>query len=292
MDQQDSSSKADASSGTGVSRRTFIQSSAAVAALTVVPGWLGTSAYAQGEAELKLALVGCGGRGKGAMNNALEAATRLGLQGKAVAVCDYFEARASEAGEVFGVPPEQRFAGTQGYHKVMQSDADIVILATPPLFRPVHLDAAVEAGKHVFIEKPVAVDPPGCRRIMAAGERARTKGLNIVAGTQRRHQLSYLRHAHAIQEGAVGKILSGQIHWCQGRLWYKPREAGESDADYMVRNWVNFNEMSGDHITEQHCASDRPRQLVHRPAPGIGGRFREPTAADHGQSIRPVQRQL
>ncbi len=236
----------------GVTRRTFLQGTAAAAALTMVPGWLGSSAYAQGDGSLKIALVGCGGRGKGALKNAMEAAEINGIQLKCIAVCDYFADRAQGVAKEYGVSDDHCFVGPTGYKQLMQTDADLVILATPPNFRPVHLAAAVEAGKHVFMEKPVAVDPPGCRKVMSLGELAESKGLNIVAGTQRRHQAGYIKHAQAIKDDAVGTILGGQIYWCQNRLWYKERNDGESASDYMIRNWVSFLETSGDHIVEQH----------------------------------------
>lgn len=268
-------------SDTGFSRRVFLQSGAAAAALSMVPGWLSSSAYAQTDGALKVVLVGCGGRGKGALSNAIEAAETLGIAVKCIGVCDYFDDRAQQVGQDNGVPAEMRFAGADGYRQLMKTDADMVILATPPLFRPVHLAAAVEAGKHVFMEKPVAVDPPGCRKVMSLGDLAASKGLNIVAGTQRRHQIGYVKHARAIHEGAVGEIVGGQIYWCQSRLWYKNREAGDSDADYMIRNWVSFLETSGDHIVEQHVHQiDVANWFIGRPpvsAVGFGSRQRRVT---------------
>jgi predicted dehydrogenase len=125
-------------------------------------------------------------------------------------------------------------------------------MATPPGFRPVHFAAAVEAGKHCFIEKPVAVDPVGARAVMAAGEIAAKKGLGVVAGTQRRHQKGYLENKAKIDAGAIGEIKGGVIQW-NGRIpWIKERQAGWSDTDYITRNWLNFTELSGDHIVEQH----------------------------------------
>lgn len=281
MDRQDLTISDKASHIGSVSRRTFIQGSAAAAALTVIPGWLGSAVYAQGEPVLKLALIGCGGRGKGAVKNALEAALGLGLKAQVVAVCDYFDYRAQTVGEEHGVPVEQRFSGPAGYHQLLKADADIVILATPPLFRPIHLDASVDAGKHVFMEKPVAVDAAGCRQVIAAGERAAAKGLSIVAGTQRRHQLNCRKYAQATHDGAIGEIVAGQIYWCQNRLWYKERNPGESDPDYLIRNWVNFVEMSGDHIVEQHVHQiDLANWFIGRPpvsAVGFGGRERRIT---------------
>ncbi|MCC6681592.1 MAG: Gfo/Idh/MocA family oxidoreductase [Phycisphaeraceae bacterium] len=285
MSNQSSPDRAD---NRGVSRRTFLQSSAAAAAMTVIPGWMGSTAYAQsGGTVLKLATVGCGGRGKGAMANAIEAAGQLGIQAKVVAVCDYFADRTNEAGDKFEVPPEMRFTGPLGYQELMQVDADVVILATPPIFRPVHLAAAVAAGRHVFLEKPVAVDPVGCRQVMAIADEAKAKGLNIIAGTQRRHEIKYLQFAKAVEQGAIGTIVSGQIYWCQSRLWYKTREENDSNNDYLVRNWVSFLEMSGDHIVEQHVHQiDLANWFLGRPpvsAVGMGSRARRVTGNMYDQ---------
>ena len=174
------------------------------------------------------------------------------------------------------------FGGYDGYRKVLAlSDVDMVILGTPPAFRPVHFEAAIKAGKHVFMEKPVAVDPPGARKVMEAGDLAKQKGLAVVAGTQRRYQKVYRENAYAVSHGAIGRILGGRIWWCGGALWYTHREANESDADYMVRNWVSFAEMSGDHIVEQHVHNiDVANWFIGRPpkmALGFGGRARRKT---------------
>ncbi len=143
--------------------------------------WPGRGSHAQGKSQEarthKIALIGCGGRGRGAVTGALEAAQVLGVNVQVVALADYFEDRARKAGEQFGCPAERCFGGATGYQALMETDAEIVLMATPPLFRPLHLEAAVKAGKHAFIEKPVAVDPPGCRRVIAAGEEAKQKGL-------------------------------------------------------------------------------------------------------------------
>jgi len=156
-----------------------------------------------------------------------------------------------------------------------------VLIATSPNFRPVHFEAAIKAGKHVFMEKPVAVDPPGGRRIIAAGELAKSMGLAVVAGTQRRHQASYLRTQYAFERGAIGKIVGGCVWWCGGALWYRTQNPNESDADYMVRNWVSFTEMSGDHIVEQHVHNlDVANWYIGHPpesALGFGGRARRKT---------------
>ncbi len=259
-----------------VSRRTFLASSAASAAFAAVP-LMGAASRRR----IKIALIGCGGRGTGATTNCIEAGKTLGTEVRVVAVADVFEARARHAAERFGVPPERRFHGFSAYHNVLETEADVVLLATPPNFRPVHFEAAVNAGKHVFMEKPVAVDPPGIRRIIATGEAARKKGLSVVAGTQRRHQGTYLRNTYLAAHGAIGDIVAGNVYWCGGRLWYKARLPNEPDALYMVRNWVSFTEMSGDHIVEQHVHNlDVANWFIGRhpvAALGFGGRARRKT---------------
>jgi predicted dehydrogenase len=150
------------------------------------------------------------------------------------------------------VPKERRFVGFDAYQKVLESGIDLVILATPPGFRPIHLKAAIDAGKHVFMEKPVAVDPPGIRSVIESGEKAKGKKLAIVAGTQRRHQLSYLETIKRIHDGAIGKIVSAQVYWNGGSAKHRPREDGWSDKDWMIRDWFNWSWLSGDHIVEQH----------------------------------------
>jgi Predicted dehydrogenases and related proteins len=266
-----------------VSRRGFVKGLAVAGlALQAAPLWAQKkSAAAKPARKLKIGLVGCGGRGRGAMANLIEAAPIAGAEVELVAVADVFEAATEKAGATFGVPAERRFHGFDAYRKVIEQPVDIVVLATPPNFRPVHFEAAVAAGKHCFIEKPVAVDPPGVRRMLAAGEVAKQKGLSVVAGAQRRYQANYLRNARAVHEGAIGKILGGTVMWNQDRLWYKPRLSGESDAHYLARNWVNFLEMSGDHIVEQHFHNlDVANWFIGRTplsAVGFGGRVRRVT---------------
>jgi myo-inositol 2-dehydrogenase/D-chiro-inositol 1-dehydrogenase len=263
-----------------VSRRDFIKTSATGVAAVLAANKV---IFAQpAKRTLKVALLGCGGRGQGALGDCLKAATFIdGLELQIVGLADYFEPRTKEAAEKFEVPESKCIVGANAYKKLMETDADVIVTATPPIFRPPHLEAAIEAGKHVFMEKPVGVDPPGIRRIIAAGELAKQKGLAIVAGTQRRHQANYRRTAYAVEKGAIGKIRGGCIWWCGGELWYRTREEGESDADYMVRNWVSFTEMSGDHIVEQHVHNiDVANWFIGHPpvrALGFGGRARRKT---------------
>ncbi len=261
-------------------RRRFIKNVAiAGAAISALPLF---NVHAQGAGrKFKIGLVGCGGRGNGAVENLIEGAKFLGHEIEVHAVADFFHDRATGTAKKHGIAAERVFSGATGYRQLMEQPIDIVLLATPPVFRPVHFEAAVHAGKHVFIEKPVAVDPVGARKVIAIGEVARQKGLSVVAGTQRRHQGSYLRNQYAVAHGAIGKIVGGTVSWCGGKLWFKQRDQGESDASYLVRNWTSFSEMSGDHIVEQHVHNlDVANWFIGRPpqsAVGFGGRARRQT---------------
>jgi predicted dehydrogenase len=197
-------------------------------------------------------LIGCGGRGKGALKDFKAACGILKLEVEVTAVGDAFPDAAANAGKDHGVPAERCFGGFDAYKKVIATDCDFVLMATPPSFRPVHFAAAVEAGKHCFIEKPVAVDPVGARAVIATGEKAKAKSLAVVTGTQRRHQAGYIRNKALIDAGAIGQIKGGVVQWNGTVPWIKKRNAGESEASYMARNWLNFTETSGDHIVEQH----------------------------------------
>src|SRR5438128_2510729 len=150
------------------------------------------------------------------------------------------------------VKDSQCFVGFDAYRKVLEDNADLVLLATPPAFRARHLAAAIDAGKHVFMEKPVAVDPQGVRAVMASAELAAQKGLAIVAGTQRRHDAGYRAAMERIHDGAIGDLVAAEVYWNQGGLWMKPREPSWSDAEWQIRNWLYFTWLSGDHIVEQH----------------------------------------
>jgi myo-inositol 2-dehydrogenase/D-chiro-inositol 1-dehydrogenase len=263
-----------------VSRRDFMKTSAAGAAAILA----GKNVIFAGSAKrkLKIALLGCGGRGNGALGNCMEATTNInGLELELVATADWFKQKAEAAGEKYQLDASKCFGGADAYKKLLETDVDMVLMATSPNFRPVHFEAAIKAGKHVFMEKPVAVDPPGARKIIEAGELAKKNGLAVVAGTQRRHQANYQRIQYVVERGAIGKIVGGCVWWCGGALWYKTKDPNESDADYMVRNWVSFTEMSGDHIVEQHVHNlDVANWYIgHTPdnALGFGGRARRKT---------------
>jgi predicted dehydrogenase len=262
-----------------VSRRDFIKTSAV--GMASVLAAKNVMFAAAGQKKFRVALIGCGGRGTGALKDCHEAAKNIGAELEVVATADWFKDRAEGAGKEYNVPTERCFFGGDAYKKLLETNAEVVLIATSPNFRPVHFEAAVNAGKHVFMEKPVAVDPPGARRVIAAGEKAKEKGLAVVAGTQRRHQGSYLRTKYALDQGVIGEIVGGAIWWCGGALWFQRRKPGESDADYMVRNWVSFTEMSGDHIVEQHVHNlDVANWFIGHPpqsALGFGGRARRKT---------------
>ncbi|EPT34383.1 oxidoreductase, NAD-binding domain protein [Bacteroidetes bacterium oral taxon 272 str. F0290] len=203
---------------------------------------------------LKVGLVGCGGRGSGAVENLLEAADGITV----VALGDVFSDRLESVKKMLAekydqkVPDEGCFVGFDAYQKVIDAGIDMVILTTPPVFRPAHFQYAVEKGVHAFLEKPIAVDSKGYRTIMATSKQAVAKGLSVVTGTQRHHQRPYVEAFQKIQEGLIGEITGGNVYWNQGMLWYRTRQQGWSDMEWMIRDWVNWKWLSGDHIVEQH----------------------------------------
>jgi myo-inositol 2-dehydrogenase / D-chiro-inositol 1-dehydrogenase len=242
----------------GTNRRTFLKTSAvagAAAGLGVVP-----NAHAAGSDTIKVGLIGCGGRGRGAAENICEAAgTSHSI--KIHAMGDVFTDRIQNAldglkdnrhaqGKV-DVPKERCFDGFDAFKKVTEC-CDLVILATPPGFRPQHLEYAVKAGKNIFTEKPVAVDGPGIRKVLAAAELAREKKLCIVAGTQRRHQAGYIESIKRIQDGDIGELATGRVFWNQNNIWAHKRDPNWNDMEYEIRNWYHFTWLCGGCIVEQH----------------------------------------
>ncbi len=231
--------------------------------------------------KIKVALIGCGGRGAGALGQFIAACKILGAEAEVVALADAFEDRAKRLNETYKLPATKVFVGYDAYQKVMATDCAFVLMATPPAFRPVHFAAAVAAGKHCFVEKPVAVDPVGARAIITTGEEARKKGLAVVAGTQRRHDASYMKNKALIDAGAIGALRGGVVQWNGTVPWIRRRAKDDTDADYMNRNWLNFTELSGDHIVEQHIHNvDVAIWFLGRTpvsALGFGGRARRET---------------
>ncbi|MHC4721666.1 MAG: Gfo/Idh/MocA family oxidoreductase [Planctomycetota bacterium] len=248
-----------------VSRRDFIKRSTAVSLTALASGFATSNAFAAGSDKLRVGLIGCGSRGTGAARDCVRSSDNVQI----VALGDLFQDRVNKSlknlkeelpPENLKVTEDSSFAGFNAYEKVIASGVDMVILGTPPQFRPAHLKAAVEAGKHVFMEKPVAVDPAGVKSIIATSDLAEQKGLGIVAGTQRRHQDHYLEIMKRVHDRAIGEIVSGQCYWNQGALWVdtakenfrKKEELGWSDMEYQCRTWLFFTWLSGDHIVEQH----------------------------------------
>lgn len=204
--------------------------------------------------ELKAGIIGCGGRGSGAAMNFLAAANGVSI----VALGDTFQDRVDGLAQKLkdekniDIPADKRFVGLDAYKQVIDSDVDVVIVATPPNFRPIHFQYAVEKSKHCFLEKPICVDAVGYRTIMATAKQAQAKNLCVITGTQRHHQRSYIASYQQIMNGAIGEITGGTVYWNQSMLWYRERQAGWSDCEWMIRDWVNWKWLSGDHIVEQH----------------------------------------
>ncbi len=203
---------------------------------------------------LKAGVIGCGGRGTGAAINFLSAGPNLQI----TALGDTFQDRVDNCKARIlkeknqEVPAENCFVGFDAYQKVIDSGVDIIILATPPFFRPEHLAAAVAAKKHIFAEKPVAVDPTGARSVMATAKKAEGLGLNIATGTQRRHQRDYVANWQQVQQGLIGQLVGGNVWWNGGKLWHRDNDPKWSEMEWMIRDWVNWTWLSGDHIVEQH----------------------------------------
>jgi myo-inositol 2-dehydrogenase / D-chiro-inositol 1-dehydrogenase len=240
------------------SRRTFLQgSSAAVLAgsLASAPGALGAGRVRANDL-LRVALVGCGGRGTGAAIQALSTAGPVHLVAMADAFRDRLDSSLEEIVKVFpervDVPESRRFTGFEAYEPAIDLDVDVVLLATPPGFRPAHFEYAVAKGRHVFMEKPVAVDAPGVRTVLAAAAEAKKKDLKVGVGLQRHHDPAYLETVERIRQGAIGKVLLYRCYWNSSGVWTRPREAGWSEMTYQMRNWYYFNWLCGDHIVEQH----------------------------------------
>ncbi len=296
-------SKQDEPWGVNFSRRAFLRRGALGVAGTVLAGGSRlVHAAPEGGGQIKIGLIGCGGRGTGALLDALGAATKVIYPSagyhtesvargaviqkkdlKVVALADLFEdrlagcrAQLSKLG--IEIPKRMSFTGFDAYGQLLAvPEINYVILATPPHFRPMQLKAAVEAGKNVFMEKPGAVDPPGVKTLIAAGELAKQKGLAIAAGTQRRHMRCYRETIGRIRNGALGEIVQAKCYWNGGEIWVIQRQPGWSDMEWQIRNWNYFTWLSGDHIVEQHVHNLDVMNWVMgthpvRAVSGLGGR--------------------
>jgi predicted dehydrogenase len=240
----------------GVSRRDFIRTSAALSLAAIASP--GSRIFAAGSDKIRVGFIGCGDRGTGDAINCLKSADGVEI----VAMADVFQDRLDKSlarlrkdvGDKVNVTGDTCFIGFDAYKKVIASDVDLVLLTAPPGFRPEHLKAAIEGGKHVFMEKPVAVDPVGIRSIIASSELATKKGLSIVAGTQQRRMAQYVEVMKRVHEGQIGEIVGGQCYWNWGSQdWhFQHRQPGWSDMEWQIRCWPYFTWLSGDHIVEQH----------------------------------------
>jgi predicted dehydrogenase len=262
-----------------VSRRDFVRTAAAASMLAAFPS--NFNVFAQGSDTIKVGVIGCGGRGTGAAIDCLKGVAGVEIVALGDLVADRVESSLARLTKEYPtrvkVPADRRFTGFDNYQKVCAlPDVNLIITAAPPGFRPIHLKAAIEAGKHVFMEKPVAVDPVGIRSVIASSDLAKQKNLAIVAGTQRRHQKRYLEMMKRIQDGQIGDIVSAQCYWNQGDLWVKERTAGMSEIEWQCRNWLYFTWTSGDHIVEQHMHNIDVVNWAMGTAPknvmGMGGR--------------------
>lgn len=283
------------------SRRRFLENTAAIGAIGAIGASQLIKSCSPGEEKmgelalpsilktapdgqpLRAGVVGCGGRGSGAAVNFLDAGPNLSV----VAIADVFQDRIDGIRKKLKDEKDVElddancFVGFDAYKRLLEVDLDVVILATPPYFRPEHFQACVEARKHVFMEKPVAVDPVGARAVMAASKQAEAAGLCVVTGTQRRHQWSYQNIYARIQAGMMGDIVSTNVYWNQSKLWHREKQAGWTEMEFMLRDWVNWTWLSGDHIVEQHIhnidvsnwfVGSHPQEAV-----GMGSRLRRPT---------------
>jgi len=236
-------------------RRDFVKT-AALTTATMASGLLASGVWSQGDDKIRIGLVGCGGRGSGAARDAVNSAEGVELCAMGDLFPDRLDSsfdRLKEAiGDKFRVTKDQCFTGFDAYQKVIESDVNYIILATPPGFRPSHFEACIEAGKHVFMEKPVAVCPAGVRSVLTTGRKATEKGLGVVSGTLFRHHEGHLEVIRRIHDGAIGRVLSAQFYYNTGLLWKKDREPGWSDIEWQIRNWFYFVWLAGDHIVEQN----------------------------------------
>jgi len=244
------------SSKNSSTRRNFLKTSAVTVAGTALAGSISRTAHAAGSDEIRFCLVGCGGRGTGAADNIMQTKGNV----KLVAVADAFQQKAEGVvgrlterhKDKVAVSPDHVFSGLDSYKKAIDSDCDLVVLATPPGFRPPHFEYAVSKNKHVFMEKPVATDAPGIRRMLAAVEESEKKGLMVGVGLQRRHQPNYIETVKRIRDGAIGELVLTRVYWNGGGIWYRNRTEDQSEMEFQCDNWYHFIWICGDQICEQH----------------------------------------
>ncbi len=269
------------------SRRTFLEKSAALAAVasSVSPRLLTGGVFASGDERIRVGVIGCGGRGTGAALQAAAADPGVRIVAMGDLFADQIDSSASllarTAGMQFECPPERRFLGLNAYRDVLAAGVDIVLLTSPPQMRPLHVTAAIEAGKHLFCEKPVAIDVAGVHEVALACAVARQRMLSIVSGFCFRHDEPTVETMRRIHDGAMGRVIGGHCHAAVGLPWRKATQRGWSQEEWQQRNWISFERFSGGHFVEHHShAIDRaiwargdvcPVTAIPSDAPALGG---------------------
>lgn len=271
-----------ASAAATPSRRDFLKASSVAAAASAAASTLSIarSAHAASDDTIKIALIGCGGRGTGACSQALSTEGPVKLVAMADAFRDRLDGSYNNLKRSFkdrvDVPEDKKFIGLDAYQKAIDSGVDMVLLTTPPGFRPIHFEAAVKAGKNVFMEKPVATDAGGIRKVLAAAEEAKKKDLKVGVGLQRRHQAPYLETIKRLHDGAIGDIVDMRIYWNGQTPWVIPRQPHWTEMEYQMRNWYYFVWICGENICEQHVhnldVAHWVKDAVPVKANGMGGR--------------------
>ncbi len=239
-----------------LSRRNFLKTSSVTATGVAIASQIARTAYAAGSDQIRYTLVGCGGRGTGAAEQIMNTKGNT----KLVAVADAFGTKAAAAIEQLArknkdkidVPPDRVFVGLDAYKRAIDVESDLVIIATPPGFKPQQFEYAVQKGKHVFMEKPVASDAAGVRRVLKSVEESKKKNLMVAIGLQRRHEPSYIETIKRIHDGAIGDVICTRVYWNGGGIWHRTRKPGMTEMEYQTNNWYHFNWLSGDQICEQH----------------------------------------
>ena len=264
------------------------------ASLAAGLGFHSSAAAGESIREVRMGIIGCGGRGSGAVNDSLSINEGVKLVAAADVYpekCDALRRSISKAHpEKVDLADAKIYGGLEGYKKVLEDpDVELVLVTTPPGFRPRYVLEAVEAGKHVFAEKPACVDPAGYRICLEAHEKAKAGKTAIVTGTQYRRQVNYIGAVEQIRSGTIGEIISGTTRYCSSGIWYRGRKDGMSDAEYQINNWMHFIWLSGDQITEQavhnidtiNWVMDSPPESAY----GSGGRFTRPADSEMWDSM-------
>ncbi|MEM6690046.1 MAG: Gfo/Idh/MocA family oxidoreductase [Planctomycetota bacterium] len=239
------------------SRRQFLTTTGAAAATATLASTVARTAHAAGDDTIRVVLIGAGGRGSGAIQNIFNTKGNT----KLVAVADAFEDKARKSLKKFSfgkfkdkvdVPDERIFTGLDGYKAAIDVDCDLVVIATPPGFKPAQFEYAVAKGRHIFMEKPVATDAPGVRRVLAAVEESKKKNLMVGIGLQRRHENQYKETVARIHDGQIGDIIAQRVYWNGQGIWNKAKQPGATEMEHQCNNWYHFNWICGDQIVEQH----------------------------------------